>query len=188
MNVKGKKQEKSSGVKRLAFLILLIFLLFGIVMCSRLTERRNKDKAGENPASSEKAGGVELVIDPDADNGLPSGTEQDLEQGVVIAGRDSMIFSANTKEQEVSFVNPEENAQMYYLTFELRLYDSKGQDYEVLYTSGLVEPGKSINRITLSRQLEKGEYDAVIHVQPYRMNEEKTFTNNADMRIRLLVD
>lgn len=105
----------------------------------------------------------------------------------MIIGREALTISADTKEAAVDFVNPEENAQLYYLTFELRLYNDNGQDYEVLYTSGLVEPGKRIGSVTLSRELEKGVYNAVVHVQPYRMNEERTPTNNADMKMKLIV-
>ncbi len=184
-----RKEEKDSRVKWLVFLILLIILLSGTVSGIRLIKAHMQEKGRDDPyASVENAGsGVELIIDPDEESGTANRHDNTLEQGVVIVGRDSMIFSADTKEQEVSFVNPGENSQMYYLTFEIRLYDINGQDYEVLYTSGLVEPEKSINHITLSRKLEKGKYDAVIHVQPYRMNEDKTLTNNVDMRIKLLV-
>ena len=103
----------------------------------------------------------------------------------MIAGRGSLTFPAGKREVPVDFYNPEDNAETYYLTFELRLL--VGEEYETLYTSGLVEPGKHLYRITLSRELEPGDYEAVIHVQPYRMDEERKPTNNADMRIRLYV-
>ena len=57
----------------------------------------------------------------------------------------------------------------------------------MLYSSGLVEPGKHIQQITLSRGLEKGVYEAVVHVQPYRMSEARTLTNNADIKTVLIV-
>lgn len=169
--------------------LLLLFLLFVIVTGIILIYRGRYDKnRGEISVPNEKvSGGVGLVIDLNADNSPSQENESILEQGVVIAGRESMTIPANKKEVVVDFFNPEENEQLYYLTFELRLCNNNGEDYEVLYTSGLVEPGKYINRITLSRELEKGEYEAVVHVQPYRMNEEKTLTNNADMRIKLIV-
>ncbi len=190
MNAECKKERKSSRVKLLVFLLLLIFLLLGIVIGVNLMRGKKYDNSKTDAhISTEKAGGgVELVIDPNAEKSLPIENDNILEQGVVITGRESLTFSANTKEESVDFINPEENAQLYYLTFELRLYNSNGRDYEVLYTSGLVEPGKRINRITLSRELEKGVYEAVVHVQPYRMNKEKTLTNNVDMRIKLFVN
>ena len=176
--------------KMLVLLLLLVCLLSGIVIGIVMMRERiyDKDRLEAPGPGAEAGGGVALVIDPQAEEGLPDGNDTFLEQGVVIAGQESMTIPANKKEAAVDFLNPEENAQKYYLTFELRLYGGNGKDYEVLYTSGLVEPGKRIRRITLSRELDPGIYDAVVHVQPYRMNEQKTLTNNADMRIRLIVN
>lgn len=53
--------------------------------------------------------------------------------------------------------------------------------------SGLVDTGLHIQTINIARGLEAGTYDAVIHVQPYRMNGAQTPTNNADMRTQLIV-
>ncbi len=172
-------------------LILLLFLLLFLIMIGILLVQRaryGRDRIEIPGPSGGMSGGVDLVLDPDAEEDPRHENNDNAERGVVIAGRESVTVSADKREAAVDFFNPDENAQLYYLTFELRLYGGDGQGYEVLYTSGLVEPGKHIRRITLSRSLEKGVYEAVIHVQPYRMNEEKTPTNNADMRIRLIVD
>ena len=56
-----------------------------------------------------------------------------------------------------------------------------------LCTTGLVPPGKTIQNITLARALDAGEYPAVVHVQPYKMDEAQTATNNADMETTLIV-
>lgn len=176
---------------RVFLLLIILFLLLLLVIAGILAVHRawcDRNRI-EIPGPVDGAGGgVDLVIDPNAEEDSRHENSADAEQGVVIAGRESMVVSANKREAAVDFFNPDENARFYYLTFELRLYGGDGQDYEVLYTSGLVEPGKHIYRITLSRSLEKGVYEAVIHVQPYRMNEEKTPTNNADMKIRLIVN
>lgn len=58
--------------------------------------------------------------------------------------------------------------------------------YEVLYKSGLVEAGNHIQKITLSRGLAEGTYDAIIFVQPYRMDG-ITPTNNAETKTQLIV-
>ena len=87
----------------------------------------------------------------------------------------------------VDFYNPVENEGYYYLTFELRILDDSDEGYEVIYSSQLVPSGKHIQQITLSRALEAGEYEAVVHVQPYKMDEAQTPTNNADMKTTLIV-
>lgn len=127
---------------------------------------------------------------PDIDNNAGEYVPPEIatgSSGVAIPGWVSLTIPANTTENiVVDFFNPEANADKYYLTFELRLPDDSEQGYEVLYTSGLVEPNLHIQSITLNRALEKGTYDAVLHVQPYHM-ENKAPTNNADLKTQLIV-
>ena len=88
---------------------------------------------------------------------------------------------------EVNFHNPSANEGRFYLTFELRIPNDSEQGYEVLYSSGLVLPGMTILEIEMTRGLEAGVYNAVLHVQPYRMDEDLTPVNNADLKIALVV-
>lgn len=177
--------------KRICFLLLLLLLFLGTAINILLIWCRgyggNRVNRENHSVFNGKVSGVELLVDPNAEDSRTYGNDSILEQGVVIAGQTSLTVPADKKEAAVDFYNPDENAQLYYLTFELRLYDREGKEYEILYTSGLVEPGKHISRITLSHELERGVHEAVIHVQPYRMNEEKTPTNNADIKISLIV-
>lgn len=180
----SKKDDKE---KFIIFLLLVIFLMFGIIIGILLCRNKKYCNCELADKITPSVSGAGVTIDPDASIKQPSNTENTDEQGVAISGRDYMTISAGQKETVVDFYNPEENKDMYYLTFELRLYDDNELDYEVLYTSGLVEPGKHIQKIILSRALEKGVYTAVIHVQPYRMDEQRSITNNADMKIYLIV-
>ena len=117
----------------------------------------------------------------------PSTDKVSSSSGVAIPGWSKIIMPANTKTIKVDFFNPEENKDLYYLTFELRLLDSSEKGYETLYTSDLVSPGLHIQEITLSRELSVGEYDGIIHVQPYRMDVNKTATNMADLKTKIIV-
>ena len=184
-NRKNKKDRK----KWIVPLLILILLLFGIVILIMFLQHGNHvENIVEIIVSTETSGdGVGLVIGPGADGGRFSKRDNTLGQDVAISGHRSMTIPANTKEVTVDFYNPEENEGAYYLSFELRLYDDSERGYEVLYTSDLIEPGKHIDWIELSRALEKGVYNAVVHIQPYRMNKEKTLTNNADIKISLVV-
>lgn len=181
-----EKDKKNDRKKGLVLLLLLIILLLGIVI-GLLLLQRYRNISPDNVSTENSGNGVGLIIDSNAESQLPSENNNPAEQDVVISGRRFIRIPANENEVTVDFYNPKENEGLYYLTFELRLNDDSGQGYEVLYASGLVEPGKHIHRITLSHALEKGEYEAVVRVQPYRMNEEKTLTNNADMVTKLIV-
>ena len=164
----------------LVLLIVIIGLMLGIFMSL-------KDMTNFEQPSEENKGGVGLVVDSNAGEYVEPEKESTPTQGVAIPGWSTIVIPANTKDVTVDFMNPIENKDLYYLTFELRLLNNSDVGYEVLYKSGLVEPGLHIQKISLSRSLNVGEYDAIVHVQPYRMNNEKTPTNNADMKTKLVV-
>lgn len=156
----------------ICILLFLLLLAIGVIIF------------GTFGSNDSKSGGMSL----DTNAGKIAETEPGKvtqTQGVTIPGWGTITIPAETTDVEVDFTNPEKNAGLYYLTFELRLMD--GEEYEVLYTSDLVEPGMQIRNIQLTRGLPEGEYDCVIHVQPYRMDEEQTPTNNADMKAKLIV-
>jgi len=162
--------------------IIILCIIVSVISIIIGTKIANKPR---EPSS----GGVSLEIDKNAGGFVaPSGGDNNTpSKNVAIPGWGSITIPANKTEVTVNFRNPDENKGLYYLTFELRLLNNSEQGYEVLYTSGLVEPGLYIQNITLSRGLKKGTYDAVVHVQPYRMDKNKTPTNNADMQTKLIV-
>lgn len=168
-------KEKKKSKKGILLLLLLILIIIVILLMNRPRE----------PSS----GGISLYIDKNAGEYVPSKNDSiENNKNVSIPGWGSITIPANETEVIVDFSNPIDNEGEYYLTFELRIINDSEQGYEVLYTSGLVEPGLHIQKITLSRGMEKGIYDAIIHVQPYRMDENKTPTNNADMKTKLIVE
>ena len=127
--------------------------------------------------------GAGLVVDPNAGEYV----KPTPAPGVAIPGFGSVMIPANTKELiGINLYNPIENEGWYYLTFKLYLLDENGAVSEILYESQLVPPGLYLQDITLSHGLNPGEYDAVMHVQPYRIAD-KSPTNNADLRLKIIV-
>ena len=122
-----------------------------------------------------------LIIDSGAGDYV-NPTLTQAEQGVAIPGWGSITIPANQQTVSVDLYNPGKNEGLYYLTFKLILSDTG----EVLYESNAVPPGKHIQSITLTRALPAGTYNALIHVQPYRMSDE-TPTNNAELKTTLIV-
>lgn len=172
------KTTKTVIITALACLLVFGGVLVG-VNWGRWFGDKPPDSSGE-PASS----GGKLNVDPNAGEYVaPETSKPEQSGGVAIPGWGYITIPAGETEVAVDFPNPEANADKYYLTFELRLKDTG----EVLYTSGLVPPGKHVQKITLSRALEEGTYKAVIHVQPYKMDAAQTPTNNADMETDLVV-
>lgn len=153
----------------LVLLCLIVYLVFSIT-----SNGQEKYTASDSTA--------QLAIDPNAGELITPEAEQQ-EPGVAIPGWGSMTIQAGVTEVQTSLQNPEANEGWYYLTFELRLKDTN----EVIFTTGLIPPGQYCNQVTLTRALEKGEYAAIIHVQPYRISDQSP-TNNADMETVLIVE
>lgn len=171
-----KLEEKEDKKRRYALLLILLlfFLAIGILLGSYMESTADKESITQD--------GGGLRIDPSA-RSSPQTKDNTSAHGVAIPGWSEFHITAGEETAKVDLYNPIGNKDMYYLAFELRLDNDK-----VLYTSALVEPGMYIHEIELSQALEKGTYDAILHVQPYRMNEGKTQTNNADIKIKLIVE
>lgn len=183
-NVSGKKSNMSWWVKLLAGGSLSAVIALGVsgfINNSPSEPDVNNDSVFDEYISDAPG------LDPNAGKYVESKEDETVSRGISIPGWDTLNIPKDQTEVKVDFYNPEENKEMYYLTFELRLPDKSEQGYEVLYKSGLVNPGLHIQNITLSHKLDLGVYDAIIHVQPYCMDEQKTATNNADMQTQLVV-
>ena len=68
----------------------------------------------------------------------------------------------------------------YYISFGLYLEDGD----ELLYQSGLVEPGMYVQQMEMTRSLAPGTYNAYVVCQPYR-SDRKTETNRGIVKITL---
>lgn len=97
---------------------------------------------------------------PNLDSGAvtPVEEEEDQPDGIRIPGYPRITIPAGETKVSMNLMNPEGNPC--YFTFELVLTDTE----ETLYTSKMVEPGKAITEVELSRGLEKGEYSAIIRI------------------------
>ena len=73
----------------------------------------------------------------------------------------NVAIPSGTKHVKISLPNPDGNQFLF--LFEIVLSDSG----EVLYTSGLVQPGMYVEDVTLSRELEKGEYGAALKISVF---------------------
>ena len=123
-----------------------------------------------------------INFDPNGGNhGTPNPPANNAGGGVAIPGWSVITIPAGQTEVTVDLPNPEANKDKYYLSFEMRMADTG----EVLFTTGYVKPGESINKVTLSRPLEAGQYNVIIRVQPCRTD--GSLTNNADMSTILIV-
>ena len=114
---------------------------------------------------------------PDKDNNTASLNEpEQIEQieNIILPGFDYLDINKPGR----ILCNMNEN---FYLQFNIILKDTE----EIIYSSGLVEYNSYINNITLTKEIEEGEYEALIFIQPYDFKGNKT--NSALLEIKLKV-
>ena len=182
----GSRRRQQAKRMQLIFALLAVAVLaVGAVLIWKSTQPEAAPTVTAAPTAT-----AELEIDPNA-GALITPTPAPTEPGVAIPGWGSITLPAGVTEASTTLKNPEANADWYYLTFEMRLptvdEETGAESYEVLFTTGLIPPGQYCNKVTLTRALEPGEYNVILHVQPYRMND-KSPTNNADMETVLIVE
>ncbi len=175
------QQNTNSPKKRdwIKWVMLGVIVILIILLCLKSCGNGDIDiNIGNEP-------GTAPTLDPNQGDYITP--ETPVANGVAIPGWGRLTIPIDTAEDiVVDFYNPSENADKYYLTFELRIPADNEPGYEVLYTSGLIAPGKHIQKINLTRGLPAGTYNAILHVQPYRMSD-KSPTNNADLKLELVV-
>lgn len=111
---------------------------------------------------------------PSADGG--SGESE----GIRIPGYKSITIAADEETVDVSLVNPAENSC--YFVLRIVLIDAN----ETLFESKMIEPGKGLYSITLSRALPAGTYKAQLQYEPYDMTT-LTRLNGAVVNFDLIV-
>ena len=121
------------------------------------------------------------AFSPDLDENAIVQTDgiREKPEGIRIPGYPRITISADTKDVTMNLKNPEGNPC--YFTFEIVLTEGE----ETIYTSKLVEPGKAITDVTLSRALEKGEYPAVIKITTTSLTDGSAM-NGADVETVLI--
>ena len=158
--------------------LFLIIIVASIIVAIGLNIVINYKQIFVNDKSVSKEA-IKQQIDKDASEFFEK-NEEEL-PNIVMPGWKQITIEANTKDiSGVNFYNPDANKGYYYLKFQLKI------DNEILYESGLVESGKHIQNIKISRPLDPGIYDATVFIQPYKMDM-KTPTNNGEVKLKLIV-
>lgn len=151
----------------------IALVIFAVILFLSIT------KKDPNPAPSPDLDPNAVVYsDPAAEK--PAGQPAEKPEGIRIPGYPRITISADTKDVTMNLMNPEGNPC--YFTFEIVLTDEE----ETLFTSKLVEPGKAVTNVTLSRALEKGEYPAMIRIKTTSLEDGRAM-NGANVETILVV-
>ncbi len=98
---------------------------------------------------------------------------------IVIPGYGDVLLEADTRDVMLVLPNPASNPC--YFRFSILLKES----HEVIYSSGLVPPGKAIEALTLKRDFPKGDYPAVIQIETFSLDRSRTPLNGANVEVVL---
>lgn len=130
----------------------------------------------------------------------------EMNPNISIPGYESLDFKAGKKKQSVNFYNPEENTCYFRISLVLKADDGTGTDKasgddeakkteesggadeaeKVLWTSELIEPGEEVKSIEISKELESGEYPAVLKYECFSLKDE-TPLNGSNVELILTV-
>ena len=138
------------------------------------------------PKAPDNSAGMGLTVDPYSGSFVQpekTAAEEESTGGIAIPGWGSIHIQAGEKLVDVNLENPIDNEGKDYLSFTVYL---KGED-KVLAETGLIQPGESALKLSLSHPLDAGEYEAVVLVQPYRMADGSA-TNNAEIETILIAE
>ncbi len=112
-------------------------------------------------------------------------------KNVTIVGIPQINFKANQKEQNVILTNHKKNEGICFMEFTIYLDKNSNKKIddgdEMIYKSGLVQPGYSISKFSINRTLDVGEYDAVVMQQPYSFDQQRTKLNNMVVATQIIV-
>lgn len=196
----------------LAVVLLLLYVLLGRpeerddALRSEFVTQSAATAAAPQQTPQPTIAPTKIPIDANAGDRITP-TPMPQEPGVAIAGLTVIEIEAGSEKSSVALYNPIENDGWYDLTYELRMLEnprdaetgelivpgaaaqdgSESPEYKTIFRTGLIPPGKYCNAVEILCQLEPGEYDAFLYVQPYRMDENQTPTNSANLQVRLIV-
>lgn len=173
--------------------IIILWVILGLLVLAGLVFGLTKiiKTGGESETSTKPP----FVLDDGQEFGegqldLPEKIDTST-KNVTIVGIPEIKFKANQKEQNVILTNHKKNEGVCFMEFTIYL-DKNGNKAiddgdEMIYKSGLVQPGYSISKFSINRTLAAGEYDAVVMQQPYSLDQQRTKLNNMVVATKIIV-
>lgn len=107
--------------------------------------------------------------------------QQDIDDSISIPGFEDMKIPAGKTSVSTYLYNPEDNKC--YFEISILLTDTN----EEIYKSKLVSPGQKLYQIELTKALEKGQYDAILHYSTFSL-ENQADLNGANVPFKLIVE
>lgn len=168
------KKAKKGKLQLLIILLLLALLALGAGMYYQLTKEEPLDRLARDSLA---LGGMLPGKTPEEISDLLS---EKVEEGMVNIGiAAEPIFEENGKKGRIGIENIAANRYSFRVTLTL---DETG---EVLYESGLIDPGYYIEFVELKRNLQAGDHPATASIVTYSLDE--TEDEIAETRVKIIL-
>ena len=146
--------------------ILVILFLIGGILTGWWLSHRNEVPGLDETAVSYRVEGFENT-DPDS---------------ITVPGISVLRMDAGQQTVEYPLINPEGNTC--YMKYTIR----ETETGEVLYESGLIEPGAAVLTFDLNQTFEAGTYDILVKVDTSDINDYTVELNGAEIPAELIVE
>ena len=173
MNTVYKNNEKEK-TKRIIIVALAAVVIAMVILLGFILSRTH----GGSDTSPQDTNS-DFIIDPNAGDGVTITEGPKKADSIKIPGYPSITIAADTPNVRMALLNPEGNPC--YFKFEIVLKDTG----ETIYESQYVPAGKTINDVTLTHGLSKGEHPATIKITTIALDQ-KTPLNGANVETVLI--
>lgn len=160
--------EKKNYKKYRNFLIAALLILGILLILNYCTSDQTKDKVGSF-----------LGLDSAQTSKPESASSKDSSE-IAIPGFEKLVFQADTLTQTVAFENPEENTVYFLISLSI--------ENEIVYQSQLIEPGKGVYSIDLTKTFPAGEYDGIITYATRSLADSNISKNGANIIVPVIFE
>ena len=115
----------------------------------------------------------------------------EMNPNIAIPGYESLEFKAGKEKQSVDFYNPDENTCFFRISLVIKDETDTANGEEgnageetVLWTSDMIEPGEHVKSIKFDKELESGEYAAILKYECFSLKD-KTPLNGSNVELML---
>ena len=118
----------------------------------------------------------------------------EMNPNISIPGYESLDFKTGKTKQSVDFYNPDENTCFFRISLVIKDETDTANGEEgnageetVLWTSDMIEPGEHVKSIKFDKELESGEYAAILKYECFSLKD-KTPLNGSNVELTLNVN
>ena len=117
----------------------------------------------------------------------------EMNPNISIPGYESLDFKTGKTKQSVDFYNPDENTCFFRISLVIKDETDTANGEEgnageetVLWTSDMIEPGEHVKSIKIGKELESGEYAAILKYECFSLKD-KTPLNGSNVELMISV-